>query len=176
MGHVRLKGIASTFVAFKCTRRITKNTWIIQPRSSERSLGRGGFEYSLICQSFHAGENMRKVEGLFSFSLYVEAPPERDTFFRLRWGINESRIYFLDDGEGNENGKQPTGLDWQNNNFARASRFLYISLSSLHDYNVKVPKFTFCRWGEHETTMFFFFQSIQCQRNLPKSDEFIEMK
>ena len=28
-----------------------------------------------------------------------------------------------DDGEGNENGKKAIGLDWQNNNFARASRF-----------------------------------------------------
>ena len=28
-----------------------------------------------------------------------------------------------DDDEGNENGKKATGLDKQNNNFARASRF-----------------------------------------------------
>ena len=28
-----------------------------------------------------------------------------------------------DDGEGNENGKKAIGLDWQNNNFARASLF-----------------------------------------------------
>ena len=28
-----------------------------------------------------------------------------------------------DDGDGNENGKKATGLDKQNNNFARASRF-----------------------------------------------------
>ena len=27
------------------------------------------------------------------------------------------------DGDGNENGKKAIGLDWQNNNFARASRF-----------------------------------------------------
>ena len=27
------------------------------------------------------------------------------------------------DSDGNENGKKPIGLDWQNNNFARASRF-----------------------------------------------------
>ena len=33
-----------------------------------------------------------------------------------------------DDGDGNENGKKATGLDKQNNNFARASRFfLYLS-------------------------------------------------
>ena len=28
-----------------------------------------------------------------------------------------------DDGDINENGKKAIGLDWQNNNFARASRF-----------------------------------------------------
>ena len=27
------------------------------------------------------------------------------------------------DSDGNENGKKAIGLDWQNNNFARASRF-----------------------------------------------------
>ena len=27
-----------------------------------------------------------------------------------------------DDGDGNKNGKKPTGLDWQNNNFSRAPR------------------------------------------------------
>ena len=34
--------------------------------------------------------------------------------------------------------------------------FLYISLPSLHDYNVKVPNFTFCRGREHKTTFLFF--------------------
>ena len=29
-----------------------------------------------------------------------------------------------DGGDGGENGKKAMGLDWQNNNFARASRFL----------------------------------------------------
>ena len=33
----------------------------------------------------------------------------------------------------------------QNNDFARASRFVYISLPSLHDYDAKMPNFTFCR-------------------------------
>ena len=42
----------------------------------------------------------------------------------------------------NENDIKAIGLDsWQNNNFARASRFfnLYIFLSSLHDYDLKMP-------------------------------------
>ena len=44
--------------------------------------------------------------------------------------INYIPVFFLslgnlnnDDGDGNENGKKVLGLDWQNNNFARASRF-----------------------------------------------------
>ena len=60
---------------------------------------------------------------------------------RLRGGGNLlSRRRLLgslsnDDGDVIENGKKAKGLDWQNNNFARASRF---SLPSLHDYDVKM--------------------------------------
>ena len=36
------------------------------------------------------------------------------------WEIGSLRN---DDGDGNENGKKAIGLDKQNNNFARASRF-----------------------------------------------------
>ena len=34
--------------------------------------------------------------------------------------------------------------------------FLNIFLPSLHDYNVKLPNFTFCRGREQKTTTFFF--------------------
>ena len=65
-----------------------------------------------------------------------------------------------DDGDSNENGKKTTGLISKNNNFTRASsrassciitciivhhhhvHFLYISLPSLHDYDVKMHHFT----------------------------------
>ena len=47
------------------------------------------------------------------------------------------------------------GLDWQNNNFARASRFLYISLRSVHDYDVKGPIFTFT-WTQDNEFCFLF--------------------
>ena len=59
-----------------------------------------------------------------------------------------------DDGDVNENGKKAIGLDQQNNNCARASRF---SLPSLHDYDVKMPSFTSSGAREHTTTTFFFF-------------------
>ena len=63
-----------------------------------------------------------------------------------------------DDGDGNENCKKAIGLDWRNNNFARAHHASwYISWPSLHGYNVKVPYFTFCRGREHKTTSFLYF-------------------
>ena len=43
-----------------------------------------------------------------------------------------------DDGDVNENGKKPRGLDWHNNNFALASRFLVHFLAVVavkHDFN-----------------------------------------
>ena len=53
-----------------------------------------------------------------------------------------------DDGDGNENVKKSDRLNRQNNNFVSTSRFsvLYVYLLSLHDYDVKIPYFTF--YGE----------------------------
>ena len=63
-----------------------------------------------------------------------------------------------DDGDGNKNGKKAVGLDYQNNNFARASRFfvLFLAVVAHDDHIVKAPNFTFCRGREHKTTTFFF--------------------
>ena len=41
----------------------------------------------------------------------------RDGLIEIRESLSN------DDGVGNKNGKKAIGLDWQNNNFARASRF-----------------------------------------------------
>ena len=49
-----------------------------------------------------------------------------------------------DDGDGNENGKKVMGLDSETTTLHVHHAFLYISLPSLHDYNVNVPNFTFC--------------------------------
>ena len=57
-----------------------------------------------------------------------------------------------DDRDVNENGEKPIGLDWQNNNFASASRFFvnFFAFSAMSN-------FTFCSGGrEHSTTTFFF--------------------
>ena len=51
------------------------------------------------------------------------------------------------------------GLDWQKKTTTTLHvhhAFLYISLPSLHDYDVKVPNFTFCREREQKTTFFLF--------------------
>ena len=71
---------------------------------------------------------------------------ERD-FRNWDWDLIRSTLQVIlvsigslsnDDGNGNENGQKAIGLD-----SALASRFLYISLPTMHDYNVKVPNFTF---------------------------------
>ena len=61
------------------------------------------------------------------------------------------------DGEGNENGKNAIGLISKTTTLHVQHVCLYIYLPSLHDYNVKVTNFTFCRGREHKTTAFFFF-------------------
>ena len=61
--------------------------------------------------------------------------------------------------------------------------FLYLTLSSLHDYDVKLPYFKFC-WGrKHKTTTFLFFSwiliqsfRIHLQKNSPTFDEMNEME
>ena len=59
------------------------------------------------------------------------------------------------DGDGNVNAtKAIIRLNKQNNNFARAHAFLYISLPSLHDYDVKMPNFRMCRGSTQATTKF----------------------
>ena len=51
-----------------------------------------------------------------------------------------------DHSDGNENGKKANGIDWQNNN-----------TPLVHDYDVKMPNFTFFGECEHKRTTFFFF-------------------
>ena len=48
------------------------------------------------------------------------------------------------DGDGNENGKKGNRFVLAKQQLARASHVFYISVESLKDYDVKLPKFTFC--------------------------------
>ena len=53
--------------------------------------------------------------------------------------------------------------------FVRASRFLYISFSSLHDYDVKLPNSTSYGRREHKTTTFPGLRSSPLEFNCRKT-------
>ena len=58
-----------------------------------------------------------------------------------------------DNGDGNMNGKKAIGLDWQTTTILHVHHaFLFISLPSLHDYDVKLPDLPFCGGREKKTT------------------------
>ena len=60
--------------------------------------------------------------------------------------------------------------------------FLYISLPSLHNYDMKLPDFTFCGGREHKTTTSFSFAELRYslldltpEKKLPTFDELNKM-
>ena len=62
-----------------------------------------------------------------------------------------------DDGDGNENVKIAIGLITKTTIIHVHHAFLYISLPSLHDYDVKIPNFTLHRGSTQATTKFPLF-------------------
>ena len=60
-----------------------------------------------------------------------------------------------DDGDGNEDVKKAIGLITKTTILHHA--FLYISLPSIHDYDVKMPNLTFYRGSTQATTKFPLF-------------------
>ena len=66
-----------------------------------------------------------------------------------------------DDGDGNENVKKVIGLLSKTTTLHVHHAFLYISLPLLHDYDVKMPSFTF--YGGRKTSddkLFFLFLNL----------------
>ena len=59
-----------------------------------------------------------------------------------------------DDGDGNEYVKKAIGLITKTTTLRLHHAFLYMSLPSLHDFDVKMPDFTFYRGSTQETTKF----------------------
>ena len=59
-----------------------------------------------------------------------------------------------DHGDGNANLKREMGLISKTTTLHVHHAFLYISLLSLHDYDVKMPNFTFYRGSAQATTKF----------------------
>jgi len=66
------------------------------------------------------------------------------------------RSFSNDDGDGNENGKKTIGLISKTTTLHVHHTFLYISLPSLHDYDVKMPTFTIYGERKQATTNFPF--------------------
>ena len=67
------------------------------------------------------------------------------------FGIRE---FSSDDGEGNKNGKKAISKQQL---CTCITPFLYISLPSLHDYDMRLPNFMFCGGRERETFNGFLF-------------------
>ena len=61
-----------------------------------------------------------------------------------------------DDGDGNKNFKKAIGLLSKTISLHVHHAFLYISLPLLHDYEVKMPSFTFFGGRKQATTNFSF--------------------
>ena len=61
-----------------------------------------------------------------------------------------------DDGDGYENVKTATGLLNESSTLHVHHAFLYISLPLLHDYDVKMPNFTFHGGRKQATGKFSF--------------------
>ena len=106
----------------------------------------------------------------------------------LSWWILQLLYSWLgslsnDDGDVNENGKKGSWfrLAKQAELCTCITPFCTFLCPSLHDYNVKVPNFTFCRGREHKTTFFFFswtlIQAVRIQlwKNLSTFDELNEL-
>ena len=62
-----------------------------------------------------------------------------------------------ENGDGNENAKKAMGLLSKTTTLFVDHAFLYTSLPSLNDYNVKMPDFTLYRGRKQATTNFSFF-------------------
>ena len=78
--------------------------------------------------------------------------------------------------------KERTQLRKQREKVIGEHAFLYISLPSLHDHNVKFPIFTFYRGRKHRATIFFFLfltwirsLRIQLQTNSTNFDKLNQM-
>ena len=110
--------------------------------------------------AFHFLAIFSKMKVLWKLWLWFSKMFHQRVLFDWKWSISKfqfwQRILDIyrqpllrsDDGDDNENVKKSNRFNNQNfamfsTNFARSSRFLYISLSSLHDYDVKMPIFTF---------------------------------
>ena len=74
-----------------------------------------------------------------------------------------------DDGDGNENGKKAIGLISKTFSLHVYHTFLYISLPSLHDYDVKMPNFTSYGERKQATTVRIFLSLFKLESGRPRN-------
>ena len=79
----------------------------------------------------------------------------------------DNRIFSNDDGDGNQDVKKAIGLLRKTTTLHVHHAFLYISLPSLHDYDVKMPNCKFYGGRKQATTNLFFslLTWVQSSRN-----------
>ena len=71
---------------------------------------------------------------------------------RILWG----KLGSLGNDDGNENGKKTISLISKTTTLHVQHAFFYIPLPSLHDYDVKMPNFTYYGERKQATTNFSF--------------------
>ena len=107
------------------------------------------------------------------FRLRTQTQKNRKKLF-LAWvaRMNQKIIgsFSKDDSDGNRNGKKAIKQQLCSYmTFLCPFFFFFFFLPSLHDYDMKMPNFTFCRGREHKRTTFFLFSwtsiQIQIQKN-----------
>ena len=110
------------------------------------------------------------------FRLRTQTQKNRKKLF-LAWvaRMNQKIIgsFSKDDSDGNRNGKKAIKQQLCSYmTFLCLFFFFFFFLPSLHDYDMKMPNFTFCRGRELKRTTFFLFSGswtsiqIQIQKNL----------
>ena len=86
-------------------------------------------ERCLSCRESNKGSKERQgpTVGVCLIEVFVKSESTVAWVLRLTQSVSDViqilRSLSNDDGDVKENGKKAIGLDWQNNNFARASRF-----------------------------------------------------
>ena len=101
---------------------------------------------------------------------------EKDIWLRFGTSTHARKLYVRemsvgsfsnDDGDGNENVKKAIGLLSKTTSLHVHHAFLYISLPLLHDYDVKMPSFTF--YGGRKTRddkLFFLFLNLSAPKEI----------
>ena len=96
---------------------------------------------------------LRLLERLLCFQLYPRPSRLRDACCS---GGKAGRSFSNDDGNGKEDVKKAIGLLRKTTTLHVHHAFLYISLPSLRDYDVKMPNCKFY-WGRKQATTNLFF-------------------